>query len=640
MGTGMGASTRADQASDTDAGEMLDGRYTIFGEIGCGGMATVHYGRLNGIHGFARPVAIKRLHPHLCRDPDFVAMFADEARVSACLAHANIVQTLDVVQTDRELAIVMEYVHGEALSTVLGLLLTRGEHIPVRIGTTIVAATLHALEAAHHAKNERGEPLMIVHRDVSPQNILIGADGVPRLLDFGIAKAAGRLRMTPGGELKGKLNYIAPEQLRGEAVSAITDVYGASVVLWEVLAGFPIFDGPNEAAILKQVFEGDPRPPSTENRQVPAVLDRIVMRGLSSKPEDRFPSAREMADALEREIGVVSQSELADWLQGLLGEQLAARREAFHRRLDTQSGVQPSRPATPASTPRPRGKTPTSATLETGPRPGTRRLDDPPREEPVQTWVIPTQPPVPTRVTPITPQQATAVANTVVSPQRMAHPLRDVVGYAPRRSAMIAGGLLASVALAIFTVFSGGDADSTATEALPGTGAALPALGSVGTGAIQLEVNPLQLGEPLRSSAVVEPAVPPIPARTAALEGAQSATNGGRQTIERASQSGDRDQQGSASHEPTKSAISEGETPVVRSAVTRRARSRRQRAHKKTRKPELAAEPRKASAAPAQVPTPIPKDSAGPSKGKKGPTKQAQTCVPVYEGQIKTYRCE
>ena len=173
---------------------LLDNRYRVEGEIGSGGMASVHYGRRIGPHGFERAVAIKRLHPHLCRDPDFVAMFADEARLSASLHHANIVTTFDVVENAGELAIVMEYIHGESLANLTKALLAREQRMPLAVAVTLIGAVLHGLHAAHIACNGEGEPLNLVHRDVSPHNIIVGADGVTRILDFGIAKAAHRNR--------------------------------------------------------------------------------------------------------------------------------------------------------------------------------------------------------------------------------------------------------------------------------------------------------------------------------------------------------------------------------------------------------------------------------------------------------------
>jgi eukaryotic-like serine/threonine-protein kinase len=188
--------------------ESLD-RYVLHDEIASGGMGAVHLARLRGARGFARTVAIKRLHPHVARDPDVLAMFLDEAHLAARVRHPNVVATLDVVAQGDEVFLVMEYVEGESLSR-----LQKTPEIPLAIASAIVCDMLHGLHAAHEAVSERGEPLQIVHRDVSPQNILVGLDGATRVVDFGIAKAASRLQTTRDGVIKGKLRYMAPEQIR------------------------------------------------------------------------------------------------------------------------------------------------------------------------------------------------------------------------------------------------------------------------------------------------------------------------------------------------------------------------------------------------------------------------------------------
>jgi serine/threonine-protein kinase len=214
------------------------GRYVLFREIAHGGMATVHLGRLRGVGGFARTVAIKRLHPQFARDPEFVSMFLDEARLAARVQHPNVVSVLDVVASERELFLVMDYVHGEALSRLLKHARACGIPVPANIVCAVLLDLLYGLHAAHEALSERGDPLNIVHRDVSPQNVLVGVDGIARVLDFGIAKPAQRVHQsTRTGQLKGKLSYMAPEQFSTGAVDRRADVYSAAVLLWEALTG-------------------------------------------------------------------------------------------------------------------------------------------------------------------------------------------------------------------------------------------------------------------------------------------------------------------------------------------------------------------------------------------------------------------
>src|SRR5262245_8540847 len=251
------------------------GRYALYEEIASGGMATVHFGRLLGPAGFARTVAIKRLHRQHAKDAAFVTMFLDEARLAARIHHPNVVSTLDVVSGGGELLVVMDYVHGESLSRLM-----RDRPVPPPLAAAIMNGALHGLHAAHEAKNERGEPLSIVHRDVSPQNIIVGADGLARVLDFGIAKAVDRLASTRDEVLKGKLSYMAPEQLLGNPATRQSDVYAASVVLWEALTGQRLFEG-EQGEIISGVMNDRVPPPSERVAEVPAALDDIVRRGMS-----------------------------------------------------------------------------------------------------------------------------------------------------------------------------------------------------------------------------------------------------------------------------------------------------------------------------------------------------------------------
>ncbi|HSQ67748.1 MAG TPA: serine/threonine-protein kinase, partial [Polyangiaceae bacterium] len=222
-----------DEGTQQASGSRVIGRYVLCDAIASGGMATVHLGRLLGPVGFSRTVAIKRLHPHFARDPEFVAMFLDEARLAARIRHPNVVSTLDVVVLQGELFVVMDYVHGEALSK----LIRANGAVPPPIAASIIAGVLYGLHAAHEAKTDDGAPLHIVHRDISPQNVLVGVDGSARVVDFGVAKAVGRLQTTREGALKGKIAYMSPEQISTDSVDRRTDIYAASVVLWEMLTG-------------------------------------------------------------------------------------------------------------------------------------------------------------------------------------------------------------------------------------------------------------------------------------------------------------------------------------------------------------------------------------------------------------------
>jgi eukaryotic-like serine/threonine-protein kinase len=300
-------------------------RYVLYDAIASGGMATIHVGRRLGANGFSRIVAVKRLHPAYVRDRDFAAMFRDEAMMAARLRHPNVVPIHDVVHRDDELFLVMEYIEGESLWQLLRSSREQGERVPVPIAVAIVIGVLHGLHAAHQAKNDRGEPLGLVHRDVSPQNILVGLDGTPRVLDFGIAKARGRSHQTLEGRFKGKLGYMAPEQLGGDDVTCQADIYAAAVVLWEMLAGRRRFDAPNDVLLLAQALEGAVVPPSCHRASVTRALDELVLKALSRRPEERFESARDFAHALEREVSFASATHIGSWVEEVALASLSRR---------------------------------------------------------------------------------------------------------------------------------------------------------------------------------------------------------------------------------------------------------------------------------------------------------------------------
>jgi serine/threonine-protein kinase len=331
------------------------GRYALYDKIASGGMATVYFGRLLGPLGFARTVAVKCLYPQFAQDPDFSAMFLDEARLASRIRSPYVVPTLDVVSEGGELAIVMEYIHGESLGALVRSPPdTDGEgrtpappHMPVAVAVSVLGDVLEGLHAAHEARGEGGEPLGIVHRDVSPQNVIVGTDGLGHLIDFGVAKATGRLQTTREGQLKGKLAYMAPEQLRGEPVTRRSDVFAASVVLWEVLVGRRLFGAGDEGATVTRVLMGDVQPPSKAVRrnrdpiEVRAIegIDAVVMRGLERDSTKRFATARDMAVALEGCLSPASAAEVTRWLDDVAGSALARRAAAIARLEGSEVGV-------------------------------------------------------------------------------------------------------------------------------------------------------------------------------------------------------------------------------------------------------------------------------------------------------------
>jgi|HubBroStandDraft_1064217.scaffolds.fasta_scaffold72640_2 eukaryotic-like serine/threonine-protein kinase len=300
------------------------GRYAIFDRIAAGGMASVHIGRLLG-SAFSRTVAIKRLHPQFALDPEFVAMFLDEARICARIRHPNVVPTLDVFDRDGELFLVMEYVEGESVAQLLRASRVNGQVPPPSVVASIGSGMLHGLHAAHEARSDTGEPLGIVHRDMSPQNVLVGTDGSARVLDFGVAKALGRLHTTREGSVKGKFAYMAPEQIQGNDVTRRTDIFAAATVLWEMLTTERLFHAENEARRMHMILHEPVRSPSELAPDISPELDRVVMRGLKRKSSDRYASALEMAEALERAIPLATPRVVGVWVGSLLATELASR---------------------------------------------------------------------------------------------------------------------------------------------------------------------------------------------------------------------------------------------------------------------------------------------------------------------------
>jgi serine/threonine-protein kinase len=301
------------------------GRYAIHGKIASGGMASVHFGRLLGPVGFSRTVAIKRLHPHLAEDPEFVATMIDEARLAARIHHPNVAPTLDVVSAFGELLVVMEYVRGESLARLARAAQKDGGRVALPIASAIAIGALNGLHAAHEARSDGGLPLGIVHRDVSPQNVLVGVDGMARIIDFGVAKAAGRLQTTRDGVVKGKIAYMAPEQLSASAISRTVDVYAMGVVLWEMLAGRRLFQADSDAQLVARVLRGATEPPSRHAPGLSPELDALVMKALAPDPAQRFASAEEMAEALRRVVPPAFPTDVGRWVHDVAHEALDRR---------------------------------------------------------------------------------------------------------------------------------------------------------------------------------------------------------------------------------------------------------------------------------------------------------------------------
>lgn len=296
------------------------GRYLLQERIGGGGMASVYRASLSAEGGFEKEVAVKVIRSELSEDPQFIRMFLDEARLSGALSHPNIAQTFDFGQVGGTYYLAMELVRGRTLSAILETLRTQGLRLGASASLFVAKELARALDYAHRLKGPDGAALGIVHRDVSPQNVLISRDGDVKLVDFGIAKAALRSQVTQPGRVRGKCSYMAPEQARGGEVDAKVDVFALGILLWECVAGRKLFDGSHDAEVLLQVLEKDIPPPSVFAPGTVEEVDDLILRFLRRDPAARPASsqaARELADLAFRLARSPDDFDLVDMQQRL-----------------------------------------------------------------------------------------------------------------------------------------------------------------------------------------------------------------------------------------------------------------------------------------------------------------------------------
>ncbi|HEY8432973.1 MAG TPA: serine/threonine-protein kinase, partial [Sandaracinaceae bacterium] len=300
------------------------GRYEMGAEIASGGMATVYLARMSGAAGFEKLVALKRVHPHLAKEPAFVDMFLDEARIASRIQHPNVCQVFDFGEADGEYFIAMEFLVGETLAKVQRAIASSPLlHDPRRpfIAVRLIADACEGLHAAHELRGRDGELINVVHRDVSPQNLFVGYDGHVKVVDFGIASASDRLHQTSSGTVKGKFAYMAPEQARGKRVDRRADVFALGVVLWELLAFQRLFRRDTPAETLVALMSETIVPPSKISPLAPPELDPIVLRALERDPDQRYPTARELGRDLVRAAGrigdAVDRAEVCEWMEKL-----------------------------------------------------------------------------------------------------------------------------------------------------------------------------------------------------------------------------------------------------------------------------------------------------------------------------------
>lgn len=308
----------------SEGGPNTVGRYTLLRKLAEGGMAQVFLAEQHSEAGVRKLVALKRMLPHLCQQPQFVAMFLDEARLAARLTHQNIAQIVDFGVSEGQYFLAMEYLSGESLGSVLRHATERGVAVPFGVAVTIISQLCDGLHYAH-TFSEQGAPLGVVHRDVTPSNVLLTFQGGVKIIDFGIARARGRLQeATESGVFKGKLAYASPEQLAGLELDARSDVFSVGVLLHELLTGERLFRRDTDLATLNAVMQGPTPPVRTRRPDLPPEIDAVLARALAKNREARYPTAQ----ALRRDLDPLMPTRpvrLDDWLESLFGPEVVSR---------------------------------------------------------------------------------------------------------------------------------------------------------------------------------------------------------------------------------------------------------------------------------------------------------------------------
>jgi serine/threonine protein kinase len=314
------------------------GKYVLLGRLGAGGMGKIYLAHAPGPAGIDKLLVVKRLHGHLTNDPVLVTSFLDEARLSMALNHPNIVHTYDVGDVDGRYFIVMEYIDGQNLGVLLRTAKRSGSYPKSTLWAGLFSNVLEGLHAAHVAKDARGRPLQLIHRDVSPQNVLVTYEGMPKLVDFGIAKAAMRVSETDAGTLKGKYAYMSPEQVNGEQLDPRSDVFAAGIVLWEMLAGRRLYKADTIVRSVERVLTEPPVSPTRVNPDVDERLARVCVKALQKARERRFASAEEMKDALDDALAAMGHryrpAETRELMQRLFADVIDKQRAVLESSLN------------------------------------------------------------------------------------------------------------------------------------------------------------------------------------------------------------------------------------------------------------------------------------------------------------------
>ena len=315
------------------------GKYVLLEPINAGGMAEVFRAKTFGVAGFAKFVAIKRILPQLQKDTDFIKMFIDEARIAVQLAHPNIVQIHELGRHNQQLYIAMEFVAGMDLKHLLRDYRKTGACLPIPAAAYIACKICEGLDYAHRKTDHNGAPLNLIHRDISPQNILLSFEGLVKVTDFGIAKAENRQSQTAAGMLKGKFGYMSPEQASGAPIDARTDLFAVGILLYQMITGRHLFAGDNDLDTLNKVRNAIFISPRKYNRNIPRGINALLRKALAKKPEHRFQSASDFYDALQKHILVDGGIFDAKRLAQLLLQRYAAAIVEERRKLAVFSSV-------------------------------------------------------------------------------------------------------------------------------------------------------------------------------------------------------------------------------------------------------------------------------------------------------------
>ncbi len=318
------------------------GKYLLLDRVNIGGMAEVWRGKSFGAGGFERLVAIKRILPNIAEDEEFISMFIDEAKITVQLTHANIAQVYELGHIANSYFIAMEYIPGKDMRAIFDRGRKKGEPAPIPLTCYVVGKLCEGLDYAHRKKDGMGRDMNIVHRDVSPQNVLISYEGEVKVIDFGIAKAAGKATKTQAGILKGKFAYMSPEQIRGLPLDRRSDVFAIGVCLYEMLTGERLFVGDSDFSVLEKVRKAEVLPPSTYNRRIPEALEKIVLKALARDVEERYQYASELADDLQRFLitsdSIFSRKDLMQYMKSTFAEDV----EREKLRIQDYADVKPS----------------------------------------------------------------------------------------------------------------------------------------------------------------------------------------------------------------------------------------------------------------------------------------------------------